>query len=337
MLVISRGDGELLKIDGRNGWHFPRTVEGAYGGGPPADSAVAITHLNALRARGAGFLVIPATELWWLDYYQRFGEHLERDHRRIWNDGRCMIYQLSGQRYGSEPPTGADSSAAAGSEMQADCPPAGEVNFGDLRRTTPIHPDFGWQRGLPIDRYYIETFLERHAAHIRGRVLEIADNFYTTRFGGARVTRSDVLHPSEGNPRATIVADLVDAPQIPADSFDCLIVTQTLQFIYDVGSAVRTMYRVLKPGGVLLATMPGISQISRDVWGEEWCWNFTRKSARRLFGEAFPDVEVASHGNVLTAIAFLHGLAADELTPQEFEQSDSAYELLIAIRAVKPA
>ena len=114
---------------------------------------------------------------------------------------------------------------------------------------------------LPIDRVYVERFVGVHADDIRGRVLEIAAPDYTTRFG-RDVTSVDVLMAEEGNPEATIVADLTDAPQIPDGAFDCAIVTQTLQFVYDVRAALRTLHRILAPGGVLLATVPGLTKIS---------------------------------------------------------------------------
>ena len=131
-------------------------------------------------------------------------------------------------------------------------PPA----LGDLRRVTPIDPNWGFERGTPIDRIYVEGFVGAHAADIRGRVLEIAAPDYTTRFGHG-VERVDILMATEGNPQATIVGDLADAPQIPSDTFDCAIVTQTLQFVYDVRAALATLHRILAPGGVLLATVPG--------------------------------------------------------------------------------
>ena len=107
------------------------------------------------------------------------------------------------------------------------------VDLGDLRRVTPIDPLFGFQRGTPIDRVYVEQFLGEHAADIRGHVLEIGAPEYTNLLGRG-VEKSDVLMATEGNPEATIVADLTNAPQIPDDTFDCAILTQTLQFIYDV-------------------------------------------------------------------------------------------------------
>ncbi len=196
----------------------------------------------------------------------------------------------------------------------------------------------GLDRGLPIDRYYIERFLSAHAADVRGRVLEIGDDRYTRQFGGDRVTRSDVLHVVAGNPQATIVADLTRADAIASASFDCIICTQTLQMILDVEAALRHLARILVPGGVLLTTSSGISRICRregvDPWGEYW--RFTTQSARHLFGRVFPpaDVRTVAYGNVLAAVAFLHGLATEELTPDELDYDDPDFELVVAVRAV---
>jgi glycosyltransferase involved in cell wall biosynthesis/SAM-dependent methyltransferase len=217
-------------------------------------------------------------------------------------------------------------------------PAVGKVDFGSLRRLKPVSTEFGYDRGRPVDRYYIENFLAHHADDIRGHVLEVGDASYTQEFGGKQVTVSDVLHVDHSNPQATIVADLSSADHIPSDTFDCIILTQTLHLIYNVRSAIRTTQRILKPGGVLLATFPGISQIDRDEWRHSWYWAFTSRSARRLFEEAFPpeNVEVEAHGNVLAAISFLHGLAAEELRKGELDRLDRAYEVLITLKALKP-
>lgn len=217
--------------------------------------------------------------------------------------------------------------------------PIGWARFGNLRRLRPLAPDFGADRGQCIDRYYIERFLARQHADIRGHVLEIGDDLYTRRFGQGRVEKSDVLHVASNQPKQTIWADLTRAEQIPDDSFDCIIFTQTLQFIYDVHAAVRTLHRILRPGGTILATVPGISQISRydmDRWGDYW--RLTALSARRLFAEAFPkeQLHVEAHGNVLAAIAFLEGISAQELTGAELDYRDPDYEVLITVRATKP-
>jgi hypothetical protein len=178
----------------------------------------------------------------------------------------------------------------------------------------------------------------RNTADIRGDVLEVADNHYTHRFGGDHVTRSDVLYVREGNPNTTIVADLSAGCDIASNMFDCIILTQTLQFIYNERAAIRTLHRILKPAGVLLATVPGISQISRydmERWGDYW--RFTTLSTRKLFEESFQatNIRVEAHGNVLAASAFLQGLAAEELRREELDHVDPDYEMLITVRAVK--
>jgi glycosyltransferase involved in cell wall biosynthesis/SAM-dependent methyltransferase len=217
-------------------------------------------------------------------------------------------------------------------------PPPGWVHLGHLRRLRPIGQDFGFGRGLPVDRYYIEQFLATHADDIRGRVLEIADDTYARRFGGNRVTSTEVLHVTGADGPATIVADLTDASNIASASFDCVILTQTLQFIYDVRRALATVQRILRPGGVVLATLPGITQISRydmERWGQ--FWSFTTLSAQHLFAEVFPmSVQVEAYGNVLAAVAFLHGLASHEIGRAALDHGDPDYQLIIGVRAAKP-
>jgi len=226
-------------------------------------------------------------------------------------------------------------------------PPPGKVDFGHLRRTTPISRHFGTDRGLarneggqPIDRYYVERFLAANAADVHGRVLEIGENTYTYRFGGDQVVRSDVLHINDGNPSATIVADLASARQIPDDTFDCVILTQTLQYLYDAPSAVRTLYRILKPNGVLLMTVPFLTPApAGSQWGSTWYWSFTPLAIERLLGEAFgaTQVRVTAAGNVLAAVAFLHGLSAEEMATDELEANDPDYPVSVAARARKSA
>jgi SAM-dependent methyltransferase len=207
-----------------------------------------------------------------------------------------------------------------------------------LRRLTPLSRQFGYDRGLPVDRFYVERFLGRNAHVIAGRVLEVGDSAYSRRFGGERVTHQDVLNVTTGQPETTIVADLAAGDGIPAESFDCLVVTQTLHLVYDLAAAVRTLHRALKPGGTLLATFPGISPISTDQWAESWYWALTPLSASRLFGDVFggDNVEVRADGNVLTTVAFVEGLATAELRTHELEANDPQFPMLVTVRAYRP-
>jgi SAM-dependent methyltransferase len=217
-------------------------------------------------------------------------------------------------------------------------PPVGTVRFGSLRRLSPVSRDWGFDRGQPVDRYYIEQFLSTHAADIRGRVLEIDNNNYTRAFGGDRVTQSDVLHISDWNSGVTMVGDLTDLRHIDSGLFDCVIVTQTLQLVYDYKAALRTIHRILRPGGVALVTLPAINK-SRDEMGAFGdYWAFRTISAERLFAELFPaeQVTVTGYGNVLAAVALLHGISAGELTRDELDAADRAYEVNVGVRARKP-
>ena len=213
------------------------------------------------------------------------------------------------------------------------------MRFGSLRRVTPISDTFGYDRGLPIDRYYIERFLQEHSRTIRGRVLEVGDSTYTSRFGSdAAVERADILDVRADNPRATIVGDLTEPDRFSADAFDCVICTQTLPYIYDVHSAVRTLHRILRPGGTVLATVTSVSRVwtkGDRLYGDYW--RFTSRSSRLLFEQVFDSeqIAVASYGNVLAAASFLYGLATSELRRDELDYNDPDIPLLIGIKARK--
>ena len=207
-----------------------------------------------------------------------------------------------------------------------------------LLPSEPVSRQFGSERGRPIDRWYIERFLKANAADVRGRVLEVAEPTYTQWYGGNDVTSSDVLYAAEGNPEATLVGDLVSGDGLAEQSWDCFICTQTLQFIADTKAAVAGTRRLLAPGGVLLATVPGISQISTvddEAWGD-W-WRFNERGTRLLFEAEYgaENVTVERHGNVQAAAAFLYGMAAEDLETAELEHEDPDYHMVICVRAVR--
>lgn len=210
-------------------------------------------------------------------------------------------------------------------------------NWHNLRSTKPVSEVFGYDRGTPLDRVYIEDFLQKNAGDIQGQVLEIGDDGYTQKFG-ADVLKNEVLHATPKNDEATIVGDLTNECTLPEDRFDCFICTQTLNFIYDVQKAIRGSWFLLKEGGVMLTTVAGISQISRydmDRWGD--FWRFTTLSAQKAFAEVFgpANIEVDCYGNVLSAIAFLEGISAEELSKKELFTKDDNYQVIITVRAVK--
>jgi SAM-dependent methyltransferase len=202
--------------------------------------------------------------------------------------------------------------------------------------TRPLSDSWGFDRGTPIDRHFIEAFLARHAGDIRGRVLEIKSDAYTVRFG-RNVESRDVLDIDASNPNATLVADLTNTADLPASQYDCFILTQTLQFIFDFNAAIASAHRLLRPGGTLLVTVPCVSRVVPRYGQETDYWRFTPASCRRLFGDVFggEHVTVEPLGNVGAGVAFLRGVAVEEVPMSVLEVNDENFPVVVAVRAIR--
>lgn len=212
---------------------------------------------------------------------------------------------------------------------------AAAMRLGRVSTMRPLSSDFGFSRGTPIDRYYIEQFLKAYSADVRGRVLEVGDDAYARRFGGSRIGRQDVLNLEHGQEGATISGDLSAPGTLPSHTFDCIILTQTLHLIIDVEAAVRQLRQALNPGGTLLVTVPGVSSVDRHVWGERWCWSMTEYALRAMLLRAFEPSEISAktYGNLFAATAFLHGASVEETRTKRLDPIDDAYPVLVAARA----
>ena len=208
------------------------------------------------------------------------------------------------------------------------------MGSGQIASRSALSTDWGFDRGLPVDRYYIERFLGTYSADIRGRVLEIAENTYSRRFGGSKVERQDILSLGPDD-AATIVGDLAEPGVLPASAFDCIILTQTLHLIFDLQRAVEQLHRSLRPGGVLLLTVPGITPIDRGEWKKSWHWSLTDSSLARLLSGPFEreKIELSVQGNLYAATGFLHGAAVEELSRRKLDAIDPAYPVTVAARA----
>jgi len=215
-----------------------------------------------------------------------------------------------------------------------DAPP---VDSGRLPwRTSPLSRNWGYDRGGPLDRVYIERFVRDHAADIRGAVLEVQEADYTRRFGGPAVDRSDVVDLAESNLGATVITDLRAAANISDATYDCVILTQTLHVIAPMTDVVSECYRILKPGGVLLVTLPCLSRVCLEYGRDGDFWRVTPAGARQLFEPVFGDgVTVSIFGNPLAGAAFLYGLGPSEVEERDLSVTDIYNPTLVGIRAVK--
>lgn len=202
----------------------------------------------------------------------------------------------------------------------------------------PVSRSFGFDRGQPVDRYFIDQFLTDHQSLIQGKVLEIGDHAYTKKYG-QHVDSSDVLD-IQSRSGVTMVGDLETGENLQYARFDCFILTQVIHLLYDMKSSVDHAVNLLKPGGVLLVTVPGLSQSCKTKEYGDF-WRFTSMSFKRLFEETddVDEVTVHSYGNLAIAQAFLEGRAVHEVNPGAFSFHDPHYEVLIGAvvrKAVNP-
>jgi len=170
---------------------------------------------------------------------------------------------------------------------------------------------------------------------IHGSVLEVQDNVYTTRFGEDRVSQSIVVDIEATNPKATLIADLQLPGSLPPDSYDCIILTQTLHLLRRPGVCVMNCFAALRPGGVLVATAPSVSRVS-PTYPDGDFWRFTPAGIAELFGRYWSGAcKVDAFGNLRTCTAFLVGEVVEELPDVVLDDHDRRFPLTVAVEATK--
>lgn len=205
------------------------------------------------------------------------------------------------------------------------------LRFGSLRRVQPLG-EWGFERGTPVDRYYIEQYLDRHAHLIRGHALEVDNNRYSTRYGATSI---DIVDIDPHNPHANLIGDLADDTTLPLATYDVAVVTQTLQLVSKPLDAVRNLVAALRPGGSLLLTVPMISRLANPA--DRWRW--TPRGMLDMLAEAAPpgaELESIGLGNGLAGRAFLFALAVEDLETAVLEVTDDDYPLIVAARVTVP-
>jgi SAM-dependent methyltransferase len=211
------------------------------------------------------------------------------------------------------------------------------INWGNLRKVTPVSRNYGFDRGTPVDRYYIEKFLEENEADIKGSVLEIKERCYTKFFGESKVSCSDILDFNTCNKSATIYADLRYTKALPKKKYDCIILTQTLHWIDNYDAVIKNLHGMLNKNGILLCTLPSVSRIDYDVGEEGDFWRFTKASARYIFKKHFAEdkLQIKAYGNVFIDICFLKGVSVEEISTDELDYYDKYFPLIVCVRATK--
>lgn len=206
------------------------------------------------------------------------------------------------------------------------------AKIDDSERIYPLNNAFGYNRGTPVDRYYINKALGNYSNYIKGRVLEVGDNKYTKQFGKDNETDSFVLSYTQSDLPNTIVGDLTNYSTLKNQKFDAFICTQTLNFIYDFKSAINTSYKLLKEGGYFIGTVASVTSISNydnSRWGD--FWRFTPDSiSRSLRDSGFELIDIGQYGNVLAAKAIFDGFVVEDFSDVSLlDHVDSSYPVII--------
>jgi SAM-dependent methyltransferase len=203
--------------------------------------------------------------------------------------------------------------------------------------TKPLSNQYGFDRGIPLDRFFIEDFLKNHSADIKGVCLEVLSNDYTVKYGGEKVSQSDVLDIEATNQNANIIDDLRQLQKISDSTYDTIILTQVLQFIDHVEAAISECHRILKPGGVLLVTLPCLSRADCISGTAGDFWRFTQAGAKYLFAKKFnsENLIIDFYGNARSGLYFYAGLSIADTPRQVLQDKDANFPTIITVRAVK--
>lgn len=201
--------------------------------------------------------------------------------------------------------------------------------WGNLRSESPFSEEYGFDRGTPIDRYYLHKFLQGHRAHITGDVLEVQGSGYTQQFGQG-VTSADSFD-IDPRFRPTYVCDLADSETVlSSNRYDCCLLPNTLQHLRDIEACLRNALRVIKPGGIILASSAVFVPLISD--GADY-WRLSRMGWEQITVRVWAgsEVKIEAHGNCLAALASMLGLASEELTPAELNFQSRRYPVLVTI------
>ncbi len=211
-------------------------------------------------------------------------------------------------------------------------------NLDDQDRVTPMNDSFGYRRGTPIDRYYIQNAIKEYSKEIKGSVLEVGGNDYTMLYSNTSLKDSHILNYTHMDGNNVIVGDLTKHDSLKEQKFDTFICTQTLNFIYDFESAISTSYELLNNGGYFIGTVASVSNISKydnDRWGDYW--RFTEKGIKKaLDNSQFQVIDLSGFGNVLAAKSMFDGCVIEDFKNlQLLDHVDPAYPVIISFLCFK--
>jgi SAM-dependent methyltransferase len=210
-------------------------------------------------------------------------------------------------------------------------PPIGQVAFGDFVRNAPFCPNYGFSRGTPIDRFFLDCFITKIRDEVVGDVLEIGgvqENRVRYRLQHASSYRTMDI---ELFPGVDFAGDAHDPAASPASSFDCILLFNVLEHCKEPSIVVENVHRWLRAGGKAFCLVPNAQRVHRDPRDY---WRIMPDALEYLFRN-FASAEVFTYGNLITTIAALSGLGAEELSSEDLVEVNSMYPVVSCVTAHK--
>lgn len=197
----------------------------------------------------------------------------------------------------------------------------------------PVHEDWGYRRGTPIGRVYIDDFLDMERNYIVGDVMEVSETTYSEKFSNPKNVKSiTAIHVDDVY--GCRKANLETFEGLREKEFDTMIITQTLAYIYNLNAVAKNIHKALKNGGYAFITVSDIGHMGRvELENYGAYWGFHKDGCKKLFSNVFGEenVNVYTYGNAKTAICQLYGLCAEDLDDETLRFHDPIYPMIIGI------
>jgi SAM-dependent methyltransferase len=210
-------------------------------------------------------------------------------------------------------------------------PASHQIAMGDMRRSIPFCPSYGYSRGTPIDRYYLARFVDKVRPLVIGRALEIGGRKGNHRLYGFTETSDYLTMDLEHDEHSDIVGDAQNANEKYNSTFDSIVLFNVLEHCEKPWLVARNAHAWLKPGGRLFALVPTVQRLHRDPMDY---WRLMPDAMQSILGD-FENVEVSTFGNLLTVNAALYGIAAEELRDYELNDINPEYPVVTCAVAYK--
>ena len=210
-------------------------------------------------------------------------------------------------------------------------PSVHHLQWGDLRRRFPVDANYGFGRGTPIDRFYLDIFLRKIKKNVCGKILEIGADQKRLDLKkykpGARFDSLDI----EGKSKPTFTANAEVQSILKPRSYDSILAFNVLGHCRNPFSVTKNMHTWLRPGGIAFCAVSSSQRVGRCP---EDCWKIQPDGLRALFSN-FRKIQIISYGNLTTTIGALQGLAAEELSKEELLDHHPDYPVLSCVIAEK--